>query len=164
MNKLEKIYLHTGSNLGQKEQQLEQARQLIEQKIGSITAQSKLYETEAWGLPDQPNFVNQALEVLTDLTPDQLIGQILNIELKMGRIRTQKWTARLIDIDIIFYGDQIIKTDNLTIPHPFMHERNFVLIPILEIAADFVHPEFKLSIKQLYERSKDRLKVNVYPI
>ncbi len=81
----------------------------------------------------------------------------------MGRIRTQKWTARLIDIDIIFYGDRIIKTENLTIPHPFMHERNFVLIPILEIAEDFVHPVFKLSIKQLYERSNDRLKVNLYP-
>ena len=162
MNKLEKIYLHTGSNLGQKEQHLDQARQLIDQNIGQVTAQSQVYETEAWGLPDQPNFVNQALEVETALSPDELITRILSIEQKMGRIRSEKWTARLIDIDIIFYSDKIIKTEKLTIPHPFMHERNFVLIPLVEIAGDFIHPELQTSIKELYERSKDQLKVKVY--
>ena len=162
MNKLEKIYLHTGSNLGQKEQQLDQARQLIGQTIGQVTAQSQVYETEAWGLPDQPNFVNQALEVETALSPDELINRILSIEQKMGRIRSEKWTARLIDIDIIFYSDKIIKTEKLTIPHPFMHERNFVLIPLVEIAGNFIHPELQTSIKELYERSKDQLKVKVY--
>jgi len=160
MIKQEKIYLHTGSNLGRKEQYLKQARQLINKNIGPITAQSELFETEAWGLTDQPNFVNQALEAITNLSPVELMDQILSIELKMGRVRDQKWTPRLIDIDIIFFGDQIIKTEKLIIPHPFMHERNFVLIPLLEIAEDIIHPLFKLSVKQLYECSKDQLKVN----
>ena len=164
MRKLVKIYLHTGSNLGNKEEHLERAKQLIKKRIGTITAESGLFKTEAWGLPNQPNFVNQALEVTTNLPPVFLMDQILEIELKMGRIRNQKWAPRLIDIDIIFYGDQIIKQENLTIPHPFMHERNFVLAPLLEIAKDFIHPEFGLSIEQLYQRSKDPLKVKAFDI
>ncbi len=164
MNKLEKIYLHTGSNLGQKEEHLERAMQLIDENIGRITAQSDIYETEAWGNNDQPNFVNQAFEVLTSLSPTELMSQILKIEASMGRIRSQKWTARIIDIDIIFYGDQIIKTENLVIPHPFMHERNFVLIPLLEIAEDFIHPGLSLSIRKLVDHSKDRLKVKAFQI
>jgi len=159
MNNHEKIYLHTGSNLGQKEQHLAMARQLIHEYIGPITAKSEIFETEAWGDSDQPNYVNQALEVTTNLSPDQLMDQILNIELKMGRIRNQKWESRLIDIDIIFYGNQVIKTENLIIPHPYMHKRNFVLMPLLEIAKDVIHPEFKLNVKELYKRSKDPLKV-----
>ncbi len=164
MNKLEKIYLHTGSNMGQKEEHLAWARLLIDKNIGSITAQSELYETEAWGFTDQPNFVNQALEVVTKLPPDELMDQILSIELEMGRVRDQKWAPRLIDIDIIFYGDQIIKTENLIVPHPFMHERNFVLIPLLEIAEKFVHPVFKMSIGELYDRSKDLLNVTAHQV
>ena len=164
MNKLEKIYIHTGSNLGQKEKHLAQARQFIHENIGRITAQSDLFETEAWGITDQPNFVNQALEVATNLSPDQVMNQILNIELKMGRVRNQKWASRLIDIDIIFFSDRIIKTENLIIPHPFMHERNFVLVPLLEIAESFIHPELNLSIKELYKRSKDLLKVKAHPV
>lgn len=161
MNNHEKIYLHTGSNLGQKEQNLANARQLIYENIGLITAESELYETEAWGFSDQPSFVNQALEVTTTLSPEQLLHKILSIELKMGRVRNQKWEPRLIDIDIIFYGDHIIKTENLIIPHPHMHERNFVLVPLMEIAKDVIHPELKLSLKELYKNSKDPLKVKV---
>ena len=162
MNKLEKIYLLTGSNIGDREQQLMKVAQLLNENTGEVTAQSSIYETEAWGLTDQPDFLNQALELITPLSPQQLIESILNIERKMGRVRSEKWTARLIDIDVIFYGSQIIKTETLTIPHPFMHERNFVLVPLMEIAADFIHPVFKLSVKELYERSEDKLEVKTF--
>lgn len=162
MNKLEKIYLLTGSNLGNREQQLMQAVQMLNENTGEVTAQSSFYETEAWGLTDQPDFLNQALELITLLSPQQLIESILKIEKEMGRIRNEKWTARLIDIDMIFYGSRIIKAETLTIPHPFMHERNFVLVPLMEIAADFIHPVFKLSVRELYERCEDRLTVKTF--
>ena len=164
MNKLEKIYLHTGSNLGRKEEHLKQARQQIEKSIGPILAQSGLFETEAWGHTDQPSFVNQALEVMTLLSPEELMNQILDIEMEMGRIRNQKWAPRLIDIDVIFFGDKVIKTENLTVPHPFMHKRNFVLVPLLEIAGDFIHPQLKMSVKTLFEHSEDPLNVKAYSI
>jgi 2-amino-4-hydroxy-6-hydroxymethyldihydropteridine diphosphokinase len=164
MNKLEKIYLHTGSNLGSKKKLLKRARQLIDKNIGRITAQSDLFETEAWGMTDQPNFVNQALEIVTDLSPEQVMDRILNIELKMGRVRNQKWAPRLIDIDIIFYGNRVIKTENLIIPHPFMHKRNFVLIPLLEIAENYIHPELKMTVRELYNYSKDLLKVKAHRV
>lgn len=164
MNKLEKIYLHTGSNMGHKEGNLKRSRQLIEQNIGSITAQSGLFETEAWGLTDQPNFVNQALEVITSLSPEIVMERILEIENEMGRVRSKKWAPRIIDIDIIFFGRHIVKTENLVIPHPHMHKRNFVLIPLCEIAKDVIHPKFDLSVEQLYQCTVDQLKVNAQPI
>ena len=164
MLKLEKIYLHTGSNIGQKERYLEQARRLIERDIGLITAQSRLYETEAWGLTEQPNFVNQAIEVVTSLSPEQVIKRILKLENEMGRERNQKWAPRIIDIDIIFYGNEVIKKENLIIPHPFMHERNFVLIPLLEIAKNVIHPELKLTVQELYNRTVDLLNAQALPI
>ena len=156
---MDKIYLHTGSNIGHRENNLEQANELIVAHIGPIKMQSGLYETEAWGLTDQPNFLNQALEIESGLSASEVMEQIINIELKMGRVREQKWAPRLIDIDILFFGDQIIKTKELTVPHPHMHKRNFVLVPLLEIASDFVHPEFNLSIRQLYKLSIDPLNV-----
>ncbi len=154
-----KIYLHTGSNIGDRYEQLAEAIAHIEQEIGKVTSASSIYETEPWGNTDQPNFFNQALEVDTNCEPIEVLDKIHEIEERMGRVRTQKWAKRNIDIDLIFYGTEILKSEKLTIPHAHMHERNFVLIPIMEIAGEFVHPELGETIEELYIRSDDTLEV-----
>lgn len=156
------IFLHTGSNLGDRGAHLKKAIEMIEVEIGPIEKASKVYRTKAWGLADQPDFLNQALEVKTVLSPMELLDKVLAIEEHMGRKRIKKWGQRLIDIDILFYGDIVLKSERLTIPHPYLHHRNFVLIPLLEIAPDFVHPGFKLSIEALSSRSEDSLGVEAF--
>ena len=155
------VFLHTGSNQGQRFEYLIKAERLIETQIGPIIQRSAYYETEAWGKTDQADFINQALEVHSELSPTKLLQITLNIEKELGRIRRERWTSRCIDIDLLFYDDQIINQPELTIPHPRIHLRNFVLIPMLEIAATFVHPVFNLSIEDLYLRSEDRLEVRM---
>lgn len=120
-----------------------------------------VYETQAWGMTDQPDFLNQVLEVATTLSPEELLEQIKQIEQQMGRERRVKWGERLIDIDILFYEQAVIYTEKLKIPHPFLHERNFVLIPLQEIAPDFQHPVLQHSISQLLKSSKDLLYVKI---
>ncbi len=149
------LYLATGSNLGDRQANLAQANALIAEKIGPVEQVSAFYETEAWGLTDQPDFLNQVLKVNTHLEPKEVLAQIIQIELLLGRERQEKWGPRLIDIDILFYDDLIIKTDNLTIPHPFIQDRNFVLIPLLEIAGEKIHPIYELTIEDLYLQCKD---------
>jgi 2-amino-4-hydroxy-6-hydroxymethyldihydropteridine diphosphokinase len=154
------VYLHTGSNLGNRAENLSKVNDLITEFIGKIVAKSGLYETEAWGVTDQPNFYNQALEVETTLTPQAILEKILFIETKhFNRIREEKWAARIIDIDILLYNKAIIKTENLIIPHPRLHQRNFVLIPLMEIAGMLVHPNLKETIEDLYWQSEDSLDV-----
>ncbi len=163
MRKKHSIYLHTGSNQGDRNAFLIKANKAIEEQIGKITKQSKLYETAAWGNTEQPDFINQALVVETSLDPAELMVKVLEIENEIGRIREQKWGARIIDIDILFYEDQVIETVKLIVPHPFLHQRNFVLIPLMEIAPYFIHPVLNLSIEELYLRSKDPLEVSLLP-
>jgi 2-amino-4-hydroxy-6-hydroxymethyldihydropteridine diphosphokinase len=151
--KLNTVYLHTGSNLGDREDNLRQANGLIEQHIGKIKKSSHLYETE------QSDFINQALEVDTQLSPHQVMSKILIIEKELGRVRTEKWAERVIDIDILLFNDKVIKEKDLIIPHPHMHERNFVLIPLMEIAGDIEHPILKLPIEELYFSCIDPLDV-----
>ena len=156
---MQTIYLHTGSNMGDPAHQLKEAIQHIEEQIGTVTQQSSVYETEPWGLPNQPNFFNQALEVKTTLVPEIVLQKIHQIEASMGRTRTEKWAARNIDIDLIFYANQKIQTEELTVPHPHLQDRNFVLIPLLEIAPEFMHPELGETIEELYFRCNDTLEV-----
>ena len=153
------LILHTGTNLGDREDNLLSANDLIEKRIGKITKYSSLYETEPWGVEDQPAFINQAIELTTELSPEEVLEAAHEIEEKMGRIRIKKWERRLIDIDIIFYGDQVIKTKQLNIPHQHIQDRNFVLIPLMEIIPDFIHPIFEETIEELYEKSTDTLEV-----
>jgi 2-amino-4-hydroxy-6-hydroxymethyldihydropteridine diphosphokinase len=154
------VYLHTGSNLGNQAENLSKVNDLITQFIGKIVAKSGLYETEAWGVTDQPNFYNQALKVETTLTPQTILEKILFIETEhFNRIREKKWAARIIDVDILLYDDVVIKTENLIIPHPYLHQRNFVLIPLMEIAGMLVHPILKETIEDLYWQSEDSLDV-----
>ncbi len=153
------LILHTGTNLGNREDNLLKANDLIQKRIGKISNYSSLYETEPWGVEDQPAFINQAIELSTDLTPQEVLEVCNGIEDEMGRIRVQKWERRLIDIDIIFYGNQIINTERLKIPHKHIQDRNFVLIPLMEIIPDFIHPIFEETIETLYEKSTDTLEV-----
>ena len=156
---LEKIYLGIGGNIGNREDNLELAKLLIEERVGSIFRTSSLYETAAWGVEEQPDFLNQVLEVTTRLSASEVLTTILDIEKQMGRTRTQKWYARSIDIDLLFYGDKIIEEENLIVPHPFIGDRNFVLIPLNELQPNFLHPKHQKTIAELLANCPDTLGV-----
>jgi len=138
-----------------KNENLESASDFIEKEIGNILIKSKIYETEPWGVLDQPNFFNQVLKIKSKLTPTECLKNCLAIEDEMGRERLQKWGQRLIDIDLLFYNDLKINTLDLILPHPRLHERNFTLVPMEEIAPDFIHPVLKKSIFELLDICKD---------
>lgn len=154
-------YLLIGGNLGNRIENLAMARSLIENELGKIIKASSIYETAAWGITKQPDFLNQVLLIKTKFPPEKMMQLILSIENKMGRVRTQKNASRIIDIDILFFNDEIISNENLTIPHPEIQNRKFALIPLNEIASDLVHPVFKQSIKNLLSTSKDKLQVKL---
>ena len=151
------LYLLTGSNLGDREDFLRQARFAIEKQVGVIRQASGLYQTAPWGIRDQPDFLNQALLVRTALSPFAVLKTVKQIEQQMGRMEVLRWGERIIDIDILFYGDLILESPTLTIPHPRLHERNFALAPLAEIAADFTHPVLKKTVTVLLEGSEDEL-------
>lgn len=139
--------------------QIARAIQMIEESIGPVISSSAMYETEAWGKTDQESFVNIALEVEHYYTPNQLLRIINKIEDQLGRTRKEKWGPRSIDIDIIFIEDIIIDTNKLTIPHKWMHKRNFVLYPMEEIASNFIHPKLNKSVKHMLEDCEDETPV-----
>ncbi len=155
-------YLLLGSNLGDREELLNTAREQIEKWIGTIVKTSLIYETEAWGIEDQPEFLNQALEIETELKPIEVLDKIGIIEKEMGRRRYQKWGTRIIDIDILYFDDEVIETEELIIPHPENPNRKFVLVPMVEIAPDLVHPTLSLSQEELLDRCKDPLEVKLF--
>ena len=156
-----KTYLLLGSNLGDRELYLENALKLIQEKVGNIFVRSAIYETAAWGKTDQPGFLNLAVGVETLLTPTALLEAVLSIEKLLGRIRHEKWGSRLIDIDIILYGDQVIKIgDELQVPHVEMQHRKFVMQPLAEIAPDVIHPILGQSVSEILESLTDSLSVS----
>jgi 2-amino-4-hydroxy-6-hydroxymethyldihydropteridine diphosphokinase len=160
---MRKAFLHTGSNRGSRLEMLHEAHRQIGEKTGEILLASSVYETEPWGFHDETPFLNQVLEIKTDLSPEILLQSILEIETVMGRKREFKgYLSRKIDIDILFYDDLVICTENLVIPHPRMHERRFVLIPLAEIAKDFIHPVFHRSIEELLVSCSDQSRVEVW--
>lgn len=156
---MERVYLATGSNMGDKAANLATALELIELYVGDLVQVSAVYRTAAWGKEDQPEFLNQAMSIDTKLEPETLLLAVMEIEQKMGRQRRIRWGERLIDIDILFYGQLISHSQRLTIPHPFIQERNFVLQPLLEIAPDLIHPVFQKSIRELAAACPDPLGV-----
>jgi 2-amino-4-hydroxy-6-hydroxymethyldihydropteridine diphosphokinase len=153
------VILLIGGNLGNRRNNLEKAGIEINETIGTITVRSSLYETEAWGKEDQPSFLNQVLIVKTILSPPKVLQQILKIEKKLGRIRKEKWGARLIDIDILYYEHQVIKSTHLKIPHPGIATRRFALEPLAEVIPDFVHPVLNKNHRQLLAECEDTLSV-----
>nr|WP_224996562.1 2-amino-4-hydroxy-6-hydroxymethyldihydropteridine diphosphokinase [Cesiribacter sp. SM1] len=155
------IYLLSGSNLGNRMAWLEQALTAIEKRVGKIKAQSSLYETAAWGKEDQPSFLNQVVEVSTELTPLELISTLLSIEKELERTREEAWAPRTLDLDILYYGNHVVSTPGLTLPHPRLHLRRFTLVPLCEIAPLFVHPVLKKNNLQLLAECPDQLQVNL---
>ncbi len=156
-----KVYLLLGSNLGDRLKNFKTATELLRTEVGEIISMSSVYETAAWGKENQASFLNIAIEIKTSLSPLQVLEDILAIEKTIGRIRRERWGERLIDIDILFYDDEIIAIkEKLYIPHPQMQFRNFVLTPMVEIAGHLVHPVLKLSIEELKKRCGDSLAVD----
>jgi 2-amino-4-hydroxy-6-hydroxymethyldihydropteridine diphosphokinase len=133
---------------------------MLSQQVGTITNQSAIYETEPWGFESTDIFWNQAIEISTDLSPEEVLQQTQQIEQALGRIRkANQYNSRTIDIDILFYDDQIIQTKNLVVPHPRIQERKFALAPLSEINPELIHPIFLKNIQQLLEECTDPLKV-----
>ena len=153
---LQIVYLLLGSNLGNRKEILDKAIELLSQTVGIITSQSKDYETKPWGITDQPDFLNLAVSIHTHLKPLEILEQTQSIENQLGRVRREKWGARLIDVDIMFYGDKIIEEPNLKVPHPLMQERDFALTPLAEIAPDLVHPVLGKTVLELSESLIER--------
>jgi 2-amino-4-hydroxy-6-hydroxymethyldihydropteridine diphosphokinase len=153
-------FLLIGGNMGEREQNLQRATGLIEENSGTLVASSSIYETAAWGKTDQPDFLNQVLKITTALSPEELMREIFKIEKLMGREREEKYGPRLIDIDILFFNDEIIKSSLVSIPHPQLQNRRFVLVPMNEIAPGLMHPVFKKTISQLLIECQDKLDVN----
>lgn len=156
------IYLLTGGNVGDRLQYLQKAYGLIKSKVDGVVKKSSIYETAPWGFTKQQPFLNQALCITTTLKPAELLHQLLCIELQLGRQRLEKMGPRVIDIDILFYGNEIISTLDLVVPHPRITERRFVLTPLNEIAPDFIHPVFNTTIHELLQVCADKLEVTVY--
>lgn len=155
-------YLLTGGNLGNREQNLANARQFITELCGTIVAASSLYETAAWGNADQPAFLNQALTLNTLLNAKQLIRRLLKIEKLLGRIREEKYGPRIIDIDILLFNNEKHNYHFLKIPHPEMQNRRFALLPLAEIGPEILHPVLNKTILQLLTDCQDELSVRKY--
>lgn len=142
-------YIGIGSNLGNREENCSRAIQLLSDRGITIRKKSSMHETEPWGVKDQPRFINMAIEVETEFDPPKLLEILKTIEREIGRRESYKWGPRIIDLDILLYNDFVINTPKLHIPHPHMHEREFVLRPLSEIAPDKVHPVLKKTVREL---------------
>ncbi len=155
---MKKAFIEIGSNLGDRMQYCKNAVDEIG-SFAKIIKASSIYETEPVGKENQPEFINCVAEIETELSPQDLLKQLNLVELKLGRVRDEKWGPRTIDLDIILYDDQVINDNNLVIPHPRAHLRRFVLEPLSEIAPQFVHPQFNVSVLDLLNEIEDNKSV-----
>jgi len=151
------VFLLLGSNLGNRHQYLNEAISLVSTEISPVIKISSIYETQSWGKSDAPDYLNQVILLQTDVPARELLDKILSIELMLGRKREEKWGSRTIDIDILFYGDEIINEDGLHVPHPELHNRRFTLEPLAEIAPDLIHPVIDKRISVIKNELKDNL-------
>jgi 2-amino-4-hydroxy-6-hydroxymethyldihydropteridine diphosphokinase len=153
------VYLLLGSNLGNRQMFLQQAISYIQQRAGEVVQQSAVYETDSWGKTDLPAYLNQVLLIKTNLPPRELLNVLLQIELLLGRKREERWGSRTMDIDILFYDDQVINEPDLIIPHPELHKRRFTLEPLAEIAPHWYHPVLQQTVLTLKNSLHDDLQV-----
>lgn len=151
----QRIFLLLGANLGDRRHTLVDALEQITQRVGPVISASSFYETAPWGVTDQPSYLNQVLEVRSLLAPHAVLTTILDIERLLGRVRLERWGARLVDIDLLYYDQQMIDTPDLTVPHPRLHLRRFTLAPLAEIAPEFLHAGLQKSNRQLLEECED---------
>lgn len=159
---MNKTYLLLGSNLGNSNTQLSKAIVQIEEQIGKVTRRTGLYSTAAWGNTEQPDFLNQVIIAETSLTAQQTMETILAIEKKMGRLRTVKNAPRIIDIDILFFNREIIHQKDLSVPHPQIQNRRFVLVPLNELSPNLLHPVLNSTVHQLLIHCTDTLNVKKF--
>jgi 2-amino-4-hydroxy-6-hydroxymethyldihydropteridine diphosphokinase len=153
------VYLLLGGNQGDVKKIFSQTLELIQSSVGKVKTLSPVYRSEPWGFEASESFLNQAILLETALDPEDLLKEILDIEMKMGRVRNHqndKYTSRPIDIDILFYNDSIINSQDLIVPHPRLHLRNFTLIPLNDISPDFYHPVLKKTISDLLKICNDK--------
>ena len=156
---LHQVFILLGSNQGQRKQFLRKAIQEIQLHCGNITNESSIYETAAWGNTKQAAFLNQVIVIRTKLSPDDLMKKLLEIEQKLGRVRTEKYGPRTIDLDILFYDALIFHSAIVTLPHPAIQDRKFVLIPLAELSPGKIHPVYKKTISTLLKECADQLAV-----
>ncbi len=161
MTRLTTAYLLLGSNEGDRREWLKKAIAGIEAACGHIVNTSSVYETAAWGITDQADFLNMVVSITTTLTPQALLRSVLSIEQSLGRSRQVKWGPRIIDIDILFYDNMVMNTSGLIIPHPYLHERRFTLMPLAEIAPAYIHPRLKKPVSQLLSECPDTLEARI---
>jgi 2-amino-4-hydroxy-6-hydroxymethyldihydropteridine diphosphokinase len=147
------VYLGIGSNLGDREDNCRKAIDLLMESGLKVVKKSSMHETEPWGVKGQPRFINMAVETETELRPREMLNVLKAIEKRMGRVEAERYGPRIIDLDILLYDSLVIDEPDLKIPHPLMHEREFVLKPLSEIAPDVVHPVLKKTIREIAKKS-----------
>jgi 2-amino-4-hydroxy-6-hydroxymethyldihydropteridine diphosphokinase len=158
---MNKVFLGIGTNMGDRSANLKEAVAQIDEVLGRVIKTSSVYETEPWGFEAKEQFYNMVVEAETMQSPSRILGAILMIEAQLGRLRTEKrYSSRNIDIDILFFNDMVMNEEALTIPHPHLHNRKFVLVPLCEIAPAFIHPVMKMSVAELLNSCNDRSRIN----
>lgn len=161
------ILILQGSNMGERYQMLEESRKQIALKIGAVNLVSKMYESEPWGFESDVWFLNRVLQVQTEMDVFQVLYQLLEIEKQLGRIRnlgSKSYSSRTIDLDILFFNQEIIHSPELEVPHPKIHLRKFTLLPLCDLVPEWIHPESLLTVKQLLENCKDETLVKNFDI
>ncbi|MFC4871263.1 2-amino-4-hydroxy-6-hydroxymethyldihydropteridine diphosphokinase [Negadavirga shengliensis] len=159
---MDRVVLGIGGNLGDREALLKDAVRHLESKM-RIVKKSSIYETAAWGGNSSLPYLNQVVVMETGMSPEEVLDFVQEVEQQHGRVRNERWGDRTMDIDILYFGKQIIHTDRLQVPHPRLPHRNFVLKPLAEVLPDFLHPKNGLSQKELLERCGDTLSVRLWP-
>jgi 2-amino-4-hydroxy-6-hydroxymethyldihydropteridine diphosphokinase len=159
---MHKVFILLGSNQGERMQFLSKAKKLVAEVCGKILKESSVYETAAWGNSKQASFLNQVIIISSDLSSDDLMKNLLLIENKLGRVRKEKFGPRTIDLDILFYDDLVYHSALVTIPHPAIQDRRFVLIPLIEIAPRKRHPVYLKTVSALLKECTDILNVKKF--
>ena len=157
---MHQVFLSIGGNLGNKRANFDKVYTHIQNELGCIVLRSSVYETPAWGFDSEDPFWNQVLCIETHLNPSEILDNIEKIDAVFGRKRSENgYSSREMDIDILYFDDRIFNNENLTIPHPLLHKRLFVLVPLAEIAPDFVHPVLKLSSLEMLNKCEDKSEI-----